>query len=251
MTHMGIVQMKTVAREYFWWPGISKQIESVAKSCEGCMKYMKKPAPAPLCPWPYARRPMERVHIDFCDFNGKQLLIMIDAYSKYIWVQIMPNTTAMTTLVKLYEWFCERNGYPTTLVSDNGPQFTSNEFAEKMNKWGIKHIFTPPYHPASNGLAEKAVGIVKSKLKKMASSTTPLDLYVNVQTILRVYRSTPHTSTGQTPFQLISNAKVPVMFPSLQRSQQKNQEAQRSSGKIRKARTFQNGDSVLVYDTQS
>ena len=130
MTHMGIVQMKTVAREYFWWPGISKQIESVAKSCEGCMKYMKKPAPAPLCPWPYARRPMERVHIDFCDFNGKQLLIMIDAYSKYIWVQIMPNTTSMTTLVKLYEWFCERNGYPTTLVSDNGPQFTSNEFAE-------------------------------------------------------------------------------------------------------------------------
>ena len=85
----------------------------------------------------------------------------------------------------------------------------------------------------------------------MASSTTPLDLYVNVQTILRVYRSTPHTSTGQTPFQLISKAKVPVMFPSLQRSQQKNQEAQRSSGKIRKARTFQHGDSVLVYDTQT
>ena len=62
MTHMGIVQMKQVAREYFWWPHINKQIEEVAKACEGCRRYMKKPAPAPLYPWPYARRPMERVH---------------------------------------------------------------------------------------------------------------------------------------------------------------------------------------------
>ena len=121
MAHTGIVQMKQVAREYFWWPNINKQIEEVAKSCEGCMKFMKKPAPAPLCPWPFARRPMERVHIDFCEFKGKQLLIMIDAYSKYIWVAAMTSdTTAMKTLAVLYGWFCERNGFPTTLVSDNG-----------------------------------------------------------------------------------------------------------------------------------
>ena len=67
----------------------------------------------------------------------------------------------------LYGWFCDRNGFPTTLVWDNGPQFKSQEFADKMKKWGIKHVLTPPYHPASNGLAEKAVGIFKTHLKKM------------------------------------------------------------------------------------
>ena len=252
MTHMGIVKMKLVARAYFWWPRINKQIEEVAKSCEGCRRYMKKPAPAPLCPWPYARRPMERVHIDYCEFRTKVLLIMIDAYTKYIWVHIMTaDTTAMKTLAILYGWFCENNGFPTTLVSDNGPQFTSNEFAEKMSKWGIKHILTPPYHPASNGLAEKAVGIIKGKLKKMGSPSTPLELHVNIHYILRVYRATPHTSTGQTPFQLMASAKVPMMFPQLQRSQQQSQEVQRSSGRIRNARTFIPGDSVLVYDTQT
>ena len=66
--------------------------------------------------------------------------------------------------------------FPTTLVSDNGPQFTSSEFASKMSKWKIKHILTPPYHPASNGLAERGVGIVKDKLKKMGVSGSPLDL---------------------------------------------------------------------------
>ncbi|CAL4058723.1 unnamed protein product, partial [Meganyctiphanes norvegica] len=226
MTHMGIVKMKEVAREYFWWPQINKQIEDIAKSCSGCNKYRKKPAPAPLCPWPYARRPMERVHIDFCEYKGKQLLIIIDAFSKYIWTHLMnTDTTALKTLAVLYGWFCDRNGFPATLVSDNGPQFTSKDFAEKMSKWGIKHILTPPYHPASNGLAEKAVGIVKDKLKKMDSPATPIELYVNIQAALRYYRATLHTSTGQTPYQLISSAPVPVMFPQLQLPQQKIQEA--------------------------
>ena len=139
------------------------------------------------------------------------------------------DTTALKTLAVLYGWFSERNGFPTTIVSDNGPQFTSKEFAAKMSKWGIKHILTPPYHPASNGLAEKAVGIVKDKLKKMDSAATPTELFVTLHTILRVYRASPHTSTGETPFQLISDASVPVMFPQLQLSRQRIQEVQRSS----------------------
>ena len=255
MTHMGIVKMKEVARAYFWWPLINKQIENIANSCEGCNRYRKRPAPAPLCPWPYARRAMERVHIDFCEFKGKQLLIMIDAYSKYIWTHIMnTDTTTMKTLLVLYGWFCERSGFPTTLVSDNGPQFTSKEFAEKMAKWGIKHILTPPYHPASNGLAEKAVDIVKTKLKKMECPASPIAMYVNLQAALRMYRATPHTSTGQTPYELISTAPVPVMFPHLQMTQQKIQETQRSTvpiDRIKHARKFQTGDCVLVYDTQA
>ena len=247
--------MKEVARQYFWWPLISKQIEDLANSCDGCKKYRRKPAPAPLCPWPYARRPMERVHIDFCEYKGKQLLIMVDAYSKYIWTSVMNNdTTSVKTLAILYSWFCDRPGFPTTLVSDNGPQFTSKEFAEKMAKWGIKHILTPPYHAASNGLAERAVGTIKSHLKKMDSPATPIELYVNIQTTLRVHRSTPQTSTGHTPYELISKAIVPRLFYQLQPSQHEIQEKNRASvakDKVRRAREFQQGDSVLVYDTQT
>ena len=124
--------MKNAARRLFWWPSLNQDIKVIAAKCEGCRKYMKKPAPAPLCPWPYARRPMERVHIDFCEFRNKDLLIMIDDYTKYIWVHTMTVvTTARKTLAVLYGWLCENNGFPTTIVSDNGPQFITNEFAEK------------------------------------------------------------------------------------------------------------------------
>ena len=84
-------------------------------------------------------------------------------------------TTAIKTLAVLYGWFCERSGFPITIVSDNGPQFISKDFADKMAKWGIKHVLTPPYHPASNGLADKAVGTIKNHLKKMDVSATTIE----------------------------------------------------------------------------
>ena len=87
----------------------------------------------------------------------------------------------------------------------------------------------------------------------MDSAATRIQLFVNLQTILRVYRASPHTSTGETPFQLISSAPVPVMFPQLRLSRQHIQEVQRSSvpkGRLRPALQYLPGDSVLVYDTQ-
>ena len=249
MTHPGIVKMKEIARSNFWWPQITKQIESIVRSCDGCNMYKKRPVPAPLCPWPFARRPMERVHIDYFEYRGKHILIMIDAYSKYIWTHVMTSTTTtIKTLAVLYGWFCERSGFPATIVSDNGPQFTSKEFTDRMNKWGVKHILTPPYHPASNGLAEKAVGIVKGELKKMDSSTDPVQLHFNLNVLLRIYRATPHSSTRRTPFALISSAPVPQIFPRLQ-LQQRNEDTLQPKNEFHPTRKFESGDTVLVYNT--
>ena len=57
-----------------------------------------------------------------------------------------------------------QHGLPEEVVSDN--EFISNEFAEFMHKNGIKPSLTPPYHPRSNGLAERAVRKVKKVLVK-------------------------------------------------------------------------------------
>ena len=144
---------------------------------------------------------MERVHIDFCEYKGKMILIMIDSYSHRIWTQVMGvDTTSSRTLAVLYGWFCGEMGFPTTLVSDNGPQLVSEEFEDKMKKWGVKHLLSPPYHPASNGLAERAVGIVKNRLRKMDVSAASIPLHVGLQFICRVDGLTPHRSTGKCPY---------------------------------------------------
>ena len=65
------------------------------------------------------RKPWQRVHIDFCELQGKQFLIMVDAYSKWLCVESMNTTTSTKTINVLRSWFAIY-GLPVELVSDNG-----------------------------------------------------------------------------------------------------------------------------------
>ena len=58
------------------------------------------------------------------------------------------------------------HGLPEVLVTDNGSVFTSAEFELLCARNAIKHVTSSPYHPSTNGLAERAVQTVKTVLKK-------------------------------------------------------------------------------------
>ena len=60
---------------------------------------------------------------------------------------------------------------------------------------GIKHLFSPPYHPASNGQAESLVRVVKHALKR----STEGSLHTGLSRFLLGYRTTPHSTTGRSP----------------------------------------------------
>ena len=85
------------------------------------------------------------------------------------------------------------HGLPQQLVSDNGPQFISDEFATFMKMNGVKHIRCAPYHPASNGAVERLVQNFKKAIK--AASDTNFAL----ASFLLSYHATPHCTTNETP----------------------------------------------------
>lgn len=192
--HPGIVKMKGIARSYFWWPGLDRSIEKLAKSCLECQAVKKSSPSAPLHPWSWPTRVFQRVHADFAGpFQGSMFLVVIDAYTKWPEVFTMQTTTVNKTVECLRSMFC-RYGYPEQFISDNGPQFTAEDFAIFMRSCGVKHIRSAPYHPATNGLAERFVQSMKQSLK--ASQVSGLPLSQRLCQFLLTYRTSAHSTTG-------------------------------------------------------
>ncbi len=117
------------------------------------------------------------------------LLILVDAHSKWIDTHITTSSIATTTIERLRLSF-STHGLPELVVSDNGLAFSSVEFEEFLQQNGVKHLTTAHYHPASNGLGERAVQTVKEGIKKM---TGPLEL--RLTRFLFKYRVTPQSTT--------------------------------------------------------
>jgi hypothetical protein len=195
--HPGICKMKSIPPSYLWWPGLDSSIESLAKSCLECQAAKNSPPVAPLQPWAWPSRVFERVHIVFAGpFQGAMFLVAVDAYSKWPQVFVMPSTTVTKTIEALRQMF-SMYGLPEHIVSDNGPQFTAEEFAVFTKTNGIRHTRSAPYHPATNGLAERFVQSLKQGLKASLSSGLPL--IQRLSHFLLTYRSSVHSTTGVTP----------------------------------------------------
>ena len=169
--HPGIVRMKMFVRNYVWWPKLDQDIESKVQRCVPCQSKRHSPAKAPLHPWEYPKRPWSRIHVDSAGpYQGNMLLVIVDAFTKWLEVHVMNSSTAEATVEKLRTTFATF-GIPETVVSDNGTCFVSEVFQTFMSRNGIRHIKVAPKHPASNGLAERSVQSVKEGLNKMTTGS--------------------------------------------------------------------------------
>ena len=84
-------------------------------------------------------------------------------------------------------------------MTDNGTQFVSEEFEQFLKNNEIRHILSAPYHPATNGLAERAVQIFKAGMRKITDGSTA----DRIARILLNYQRTPQTTTGCSPAELM------------------------------------------------
>ena len=118
------------------------------------------------------------------------------AHSKWPELQNMNSTTSQGTIEAICTLF-GRYGLPTQLVSENGSQFTSSEFVHFLRANGVKHIRSAPYHPSSNGQAERFVQTIKRSLR--ASRNHGRSLSHRLANFLLIYRTTPHATTNANP----------------------------------------------------
>jgi transposase InsO family protein len=185
--------MKSLARLHVWWPTLDTDIEQTVRQCHACQDMQAKPAQATGNPWIWPSRTWQRIHVDFAGpFIGGMFIIVIDAHSKWLEVMKMSSTTAESTINALRYLF-SMYGLPEELVSDNGPQFVAQEFETFLSSNGVKHVRSAPYHPSSNGEAERAVRTFKQGMKTVKNA--PGNLNQKLSSFLLSYHTPQYHMT--------------------------------------------------------
>ena len=198
--HQGISKCRERARQSLWWPGLSRQLEELVKNCSVCRKCSNQRR-EPLIPAALPELPWQRVGTDLFEFKGRSFLLIVDYYSRFIEVARLNRATSEEVILHTKGIFA-RHGIPEVVVSDNGPQYSSEAYAALARQFQFEHVTSSPHYPQSNGEAERAVQTVKNLLKKDG------DPYL----ALLAYRSTP-LKCGFSPSELLMARKLRTNVP--------------------------------------
>lgn len=244
--HFGIERTKSRGRKFVWWPNFGKDVELYISACQICQTNAHKPPKLdPKHKWPQAKLPMERLHADLAGpIWNTNFLIVVDVYTKYIWVTQLTSTNShviINALTNIFSMF----GNPVSIVTDNGSQFCSVEIENFLFEEGISHVKSPIYHPSSNGIAEKAVQTFKRGMKKLLEEKH--DMKKAIQILLKEYRASPLPHIGESPSALMFKREMRTQIDKLRIKQTTLQNKQRQHLSRKIPAPFALGDLVWVY----
>ncbi|VVC40885.1 Integrase, catalytic core,Ribonuclease H-like domain [Cinara cedri] len=213
--HLGIQKCKLRARRAVYWPNMNKDIELKVKSCNLCAKYQcakskefMKPSETPVGCWLV-------LGVDIFYFNDKNVLLVIDYFSKYIEIELLKKIDSEQVISKLVPMFA-RFGIPRILKSDGGRQFTSEQFKQFAKDFDIELVNSSPTYAQSNGMVERAIQTVKKMLSKA------LEDGLDWNKCVMKYRNTPISEFIPALAELLFKKKVKSLTPNVDNSKVKD-----------------------------
>lgn len=255
-THLGVSKIIRKMKQCFYWPGVSSDVTNIVSACKVCQKFAKSKTKCPMLNHDIPNLPFSKIGVDIAEFQGHSYLVLVDFYSRWIEAAKVNSKNSKTLIEKLKEIF-SRFGIPKLMIADNVP-FASLEFKQFSSEWDFKITTTSPYFSQSNGLSEKAVGIVKDMLKKCKETKQSLEMY------LLNYRNSPVSNLEFSPSQLLNSrhvrSKIPLREEMLRPhvvpdtihenmlQKQKEQKMYYDKTALKKEEVFKEGDKVWVQD---
>ena len=200
--HMGISKCRSRAEQTVWWPGISSEIKALVASCSFCQEHRPSQRHEPMISTPLPDGPWLHIGADLLTYEGNDYIVITDYYSRWMELIYMGRDTTAKSAVNKFKNVFSRWGIPQKCTTDNGPQFSSNEFKQFAESYGFVSTTSSPRYPQSNGAAEKSVDIAKHIL----AQDNPMEA-------LMEYRATPTAPTGFSPAKLMMGRNIRTRLP--------------------------------------
>ena len=204
--HLGQEKCLLRARTSIYWAGITKDIINTVKECDPFQRHHNMQPKEPILqpePPSYA---WQRLSTDLFEFKGHQYLLISDQFSKFPIIRKLSSTNSPAIISHPKSIFAE-HGIPAQLVTDNGPQYSSQDFKNFTTSYGIEHITSSPLYPQSNGFSERMVQTIKNILEKCQEEGG--DPYLGVLS----YRATPVDHHLKSPAELLTHRKFKTLLP--------------------------------------
>lgn len=204
--HRGIDETYERLKREFYWPNLKLSIQKFINNCEVCLrcKYERSPITPKLNITPTASRPLEILHIDKFTVETYKFLTIIDSFSRYAQAYPLNSSTSVEIVNGLMKFFAH-HGVPTTIISDNGAEFSGSLVKDLMALQKIKIHYISSQHPESNGVIERFHSTLIEHIRLLSCREefkgTPTGTKVNYALI--AYNNSIHSVSKLTPFELL------------------------------------------------
>ena len=204
---------------------MSQALLKAIANCGRCIQYEAKGQLPPMQPI-ICTEPMELVHINYVGMEVtvatdkkpvvRNVLVVVDHFTRYVQAFVTKNHTARTTAQVLYNNYFSVFGFPQRLMSDQGTEFCGKVIAAMCSLLGVEKIRTTLYHPQTNRLAER----VHQTLQRIIGKLDPEKRRkwpAHIGSIIIAYNSTRSLVTGSFPYYLMFGRRprlpINLLFP--------------------------------------
>jgi hypothetical protein len=213
--HFASKTMYEKIKERYYWKGMKKDIEEYVKTCDDCQR-RNKPIGKNELHSIRIKEPWYQIGIDIVGplprtARGKKYIVVaMDYFTKWPEARALTEATAEKVTEFIYEDIICRHGCPKKILSDRGSHFNNNMMKTLTGKFEIKHGFSTPYHPKTNGLVERFNKTLCESLAKLSENGRNWDTLI--PSVLFAYRTKKNSTTKVEPFYLNygRNARLPM-----------------------------------------
>ncbi|KAJ9552293.1 hypothetical protein OSB04_016338 [Centaurea solstitialis] len=198
-----------ISRQGYYWPTLREDSIRYVQRCDACQRHSgtshlpSEPLHSVLIPWPFMRWGMDIVgKLPPAPGQKVFLLVLTDYFSKWIEAAAFSQVRDKEVISFIQTNIIYRFGVPSEITCDNGSQFISERTRKFCDERGIKLITSTPRYPQSNGLAESSNKTIINSIRKRLKAAKGRWVE-ELPSVLWANRTTPRTSTGQTPFSLV------------------------------------------------